>query len=273
MVLNMLAIPFPVFDPVAVSLGPLDIRWYALAYIAGLVLGWRYMVFLVERRDVLPQNFKMTKEQVDDFLFWATLGVLLGGRLGYVLFYDLPYFVENPADIFKLWQGGMAFHGGFLGVVLAGLWFAKKQGISALSLGDLLAAAAPLGLMFGRIANFINGELFGRPTTVPWAMVFPNGGPLPRHPSQLYQAFLEGFVLFVVLAIAIFFLKGLKRPGLVMGLFLIGYGSFRFLVEFVRQFDPQVGLFFGGISMGQLLSVPMVLVGGYFIFRVTRGRP
>ena len=190
----MLAIPFPQIDPVIVSFGPFAVRWYALAYIAGLVIGWRLM-----RRLAAKSPFEIDAEHIDDFLVWATLGVILGGRIGYALFYNFGLFLDNPISILYVWRGGMSFHGGFLGVVVAGLWFCKRRGIEPLKLGDLLACVAPVGLFFGRIANFINGELFGRVSDVPWAMVFPHGGPMPRHPSQLYEAALEGLVLFVVL--------------------------------------------------------------------------
>jgi len=264
------ALVFPIIDPVAVSLGPLQVRWYALAYIVGLVLGWRYMVLLARQSKLLPKTGVISPLQIDDLLFYATLGVLLGGRLGYVLFYDFAYYAQNPLQALMIWRGGMAFHGGFLGIVLSVWWFARKQGLNVLTLGDMVAAAAPIGLFFGRLANFINGELFGRVSDVPWAMVFPNGGDLPRHPSQLYQAGLEGLVLFVILTTAIFGFKALHRRGLVMGLFLCFYGLFRVAVEFVRQPDAQLGLLAGGISMGQLLSIPMILAGFVLIIWARR---
>lgn len=201
-----------------------------------------------------------TPADIDDFLTWATLGVIIGGRLGYVLFYEPDRFLAEPAAILYVWQGGMAFHGGLLGVIVAMIAFAHNRGQSALSLFDVIGAAAPIGLFFGRIANFINAELWGRPTDLPWGMVFPTADEQPRHPSQLYQAFGEGLVLFAICAVAIA-LGGLKKPGLVGGLFTAGYGSARFLAEYVRAFDPQIGLLFGVLTMGQLLSLPMIAVG------------
>jgi phosphatidylglycerol:prolipoprotein diacylglycerol transferase len=209
-------------------------------------------------------------EIVDDFLFYATLGVVIGGRLGYVLFYHPGYFLAHPLEIFAVWQGGMAFHGGLLGVVVGCFLVARKHGVAPLEIGDAAAVAAPIGLFFGRLANFINGELYGRPSDVPWAMVFPGGGPLPRHPSQLYEAFLEGFVLFVVMA---WLARGAYDParrGRLAGVFLIGYGLARFAVEFVRQYDPQLGLLFGALTMGQLLSLPMIALGAWLFARTRR---
>ena len=261
----MYVIPFPVIDPVLISFGPVAIRWYALAYVAGLVLGWRYAMRLGRRTDtpVMPSH-------PDAFLAWATLGVVLGGRLGYVLFYDLPGFLEQPELIFYVWQGGMSFHGGLLGVVVAGLVYCRNAGLSPLAFGDILGAVAPIGLFFGRIANFINGELWGRVTDVPWAMVFPRGGDLPRHPSQLYEAALEGLVLFAVVNLLIWRLRALERPGLVMGTFIAGYGLSRFTVEFFRQWDAGVEPAFGWLSRGQQLSLPMIAIGLWFVIRALR---
>ncbi|MBV6656415.1 MAG: prolipoprotein diacylglyceryl transferase [Devosiaceae bacterium] len=254
-------IAFPVIDPVLVQLGPFAIRWYALAYIVGLVGGWWYVRSLVQRPALWPQSgAPYTATEIDDFLTWATLGVILGGRLGYVLFYEPARFLADPLSVFAVWQGGMAFHGGLLGVVVAMVLFARSRGASVRSLFDIIGAAAPIGLLLGRLANFINGELWGRPTDVPWAMVFPLADDQPRHPSQLYQAFGEGLVLFIVCAIAIR-MGALKRPGLVGGLFTCGYGLARFLAEYVRAFDPQIGLIGGFMTMGQLLSLPMIAAG------------
>jgi phosphatidylglycerol:prolipoprotein diacylglycerol transferase len=194
----------------------------------------------------------------------VTLGIILGGRTGYVLFYNLPHFIEHPLEIFQLWNGGMSFHGGFTGCVVAVVLFARSRGIPILSLGDLTCAAGPIGIFLGRIANFINGELWGRPTDVPWAMVFPHGGPLPRHPSQIYEAGLEGLLLFIVLALLI---RGgaLKRPGFIIGAFAVVYAIARSISEFFREPDAQLGFLWGGATMGQLLSVPLFLVGVGFI--------
>ncbi|RCK19799.1 diacylglyceryl transferase [Thalassospira profundimaris] len=252
----MLSLAFPAIDPIAISIGPIAIRWYALAYIAGLLLGWKYVVYYCTKTPNI-----MSKRDVDDLLFWATLGVILGGRLGYILFYNLDYYLENPANILKVWQGGMAFHGGFMGVIVAIILFARKRGISILAVLDAAAAATPIGLFFGRIANFINGELFGRTTDVAWGIVFPNGGPEPRHPSQLYEAALEGLILFVVLFVLSRSAFVRHRPGILGGTFVAGYGISRIIVEFFRQPDAQLGFLAGGATMGQLLSVPMVLVG------------
>ena len=252
---------FPVIDPILIEIGPFAIRWYALAYIAGLVGGWWYVRRLVQRPALWPASgAPYTPEDIDNFLTWATLGVIIGGRLGYVLFYEPARFVADPVSIFYAWQGGMAFHGGLLGVILAMILFARSRGASLLSLFDIIGAAAPIGLFFGRIANFINGELWGRPTDLPWAMVFPTADGQPRHPSQLYQAFGEGLVLFVVCAIAIR-LGSLKQPGLVGGIFTAGYGISRFLAEYVRAYDPSIGLIGGLVTMGQLLSLPMIAAG------------
>ncbi|MBL6598151.1 MAG: prolipoprotein diacylglyceryl transferase [Alphaproteobacteria bacterium] len=250
------SLTFPIIDPVAIEIGPIVIRWYALAYIAGLLLGWRCCVMLTRRAPVF-----MTSEKLDDLLLYATLGVILGGRLGYVLFYKPAFYAANPLEILMVWHGGMSFHGGFLGVVIAAFIFARRQNIPALLLADLLAVAAPVGLFFGRIANFINGELFGRPSDVSWAMVFPHGGPLPRHPSQLYEAGLEGLLLFVIMAAAALATRARFRPGLLLGMFLIGYGAARSFVELFREPDAHLGFILGPITMGQILSMPMILAG------------
>ncbi len=252
----MNALTFPIIDPVAIEIGPIVIRWYALAYIAGLLLGWRCCVLLTRR----SPRF-MTVEKLDDLLVYSTLGVILGGRLGYVLFYKPAFFAANPLEIVMVWHGGMSFHGGFLGVVIAAFVFARRHGVQALLLADLLAVAAPIGLFFGRIANFINGELFGRPTDVAWAVIFPHGGPAARHPSQLYEAGLEGLALFAIVLTAALATRARYRPGLIMGLFLAGYGAARSFVELFREPDAHLGFIFGPITMGQILSVPMILAG------------
>ena len=264
----MLSLAFPAIDPIAISIGPIAIRWYALAYIAGLLLGWKYVVYYCSKTPNI-----MSKRDVDDLLFWATLGVILGGRLGYILFYNLDYYLDNPANILKVWQGGMAFHGGFMGVILAIILFARKRGISTMGVLDAVAVATPIGLFFGRIANFINGELFGRTTDVPWGIVFPNGGPEPRHPSQLYEAALEGLILFVVLFILSRNSFVRHRPGILGGTFVAGYGISRIIVEFFRQPDAQLGYLAGGITMGQILSIPMVLVGVSCIVYALKSKP
>ncbi|WP_350335056.1 prolipoprotein diacylglyceryl transferase [Coralliovum pocilloporae] len=256
------ALPFPAIDPVLFEFGPIVIRWYALAYIAGIFIGLWYAKRLAAHTRLWPQNTPAyTPVDLDDFLLWAALGVILGGRAGYVLFYDSGSYLENPLEIIAVWNGGMAFHGGFLGATLAMILFARRRGKSVLSLFDLFAAAVPFGLFFGRIANFINGELFGRVTDVPWAVVFPHGGPLPRHPSQLYEAGLEGLLTFVLLMIAVTRFRTLHTPGLTAGLFTALYGLFRFTVEWFRMPDAHIGYLSGGLTMGMLLSLPMILAG------------
>ncbi|MBX6323717.1 MAG: prolipoprotein diacylglyceryl transferase [Rhodospirillaceae bacterium] len=256
----MLAIAFPAFDSVAVRIGPLAIRWYALSYIAGLVLGWLYCRWLTRRP---PQT--ASQQHLDDFLLWATLGVVLGGRIGYILFYNPIYFLQHPLQMLTVWHGGMSFHGGLVGVILAMILFARNRGLPFFALADIVACATPIGLFLGRLANFVNGELFGRPTDLPWGMVFPNGGPLPRHPSQLYEAFLEGIVLFSVLFVLARFTAAKARLGVLSGAFLVGYGVCRIIAELFREPDPQLGFLFGGATMGQLLSVPMLILGALFI--------
>ncbi|HJU19100.1 MAG TPA: prolipoprotein diacylglyceryl transferase [Stellaceae bacterium] len=251
----LFVIPFPAIDPVAVSFGPFAIRWYALAYIAGLLIGWRYCLSLAKRVPHLVRP-----RDVDDFLVWATLGVVLGGRIGYVLFYNFDYYAAHPWQTLEVWHGGMSFHGGAIGVTLAILLYARARQIPIPAFSDIIVEAVPIGLFFGRIANFINGELFGRPTHVPWAMVFPMGGAVPRHPSQLYEAFCEGILLFLLLFVAER-LGWRRRPGLVTGLFLAGYAVARMSGELFRQPDPQLGYLIFGMTMGQLLSIPLLLAG------------
>ncbi len=226
------------------------------------MLGWRYCVHLAKRND-FPPNAR----DFDDFMSWAVLGIILGGRLGYVLFYKPAYYLQNPVEIVYVWQGGMSFHGGLLGLVVAVLVFSHRRGFPMLALGDLVAAAAPIGLFFGRIANFINGELFGRVTDVPWAVAFPHGGALPRHPSQLYEAFLEGIALFAVLAVLAHLPGMTRRTGLLTGVFFLGYGVSRTVVELFREPDAHLGFIVGTLTMGQILSMPMILIGIYLIVR------
>jgi phosphatidylglycerol:prolipoprotein diacylglycerol transferase len=279
-----LVLPFPDIDPVLFSVRlfgiELAVRWYALAYIAGLLLGWRYVAWLCARPGLWGGTAPMPPERSDDLLTWMIVGVILGGRLGYVLFYQPGYFAAHPGEILAVWQGGMSFHGGLLGVAAGVILFSLKNRLSILSVGDAVAAAAPIGLFFGRLANFINAELWGRPSTAPWAVAFPGEGgvcppgwpdPCARHPSQLYEAALEGVVLFLALALAIR-AGALARPGRVFGLFLVGYGLARLAVEGFRQADAQfvtpanpwghvveVGAW--GLTMGQLLTLPMMVVG------------
>lgn len=268
-----LVLPFPAIDPVALEVGPLVVRWYALAYIVGLLFAWWYIRRLVANEALWPGPPPLEPVKVDDLLVWAALGVILGGRIGYVLFYNPAYFAANPLEILQVWQGGMAFHGGFLGVLLAVFLFARRQGVSALTLFDVAAAATPIGLFFGRIANFINGELYGRVTDVPWAVIFPYGGPEPRHPSQIYEALLEGLVLFVVLRWLTHGRGMLARPGFVAGAFAVGYGVARIIAELFRMPDAHIGYLAGWLTMGMLLSLPMILAGLWLMWRSSRKAP
>jgi phosphatidylglycerol---prolipoprotein diacylglyceryl transferase len=255
---------FPQFDPVLVQVGPFGIRWYALAYIGGIVLGWRLLRHLAALAPAVA-----TAVQADDFVTWATLGIVLGGRLGYVLFYQPGVYLAHPAMIFAVWEGGMSFHGGALGVTIAILWFCRRNAIPLLGFADRVAVCVPIGLGLGRIANFVNGELWGRaaPDWLPWAMIFPNGGPLPRHPSQLYEALLEGLTLFVVM-LALSRRERLRaRFGWLTGAFLVGYGIARSTGEFFREPDVFLGYLVGGVTMGQLLCIPMLLAGFWLILR------
>jgi phosphatidylglycerol---prolipoprotein diacylglyceryl transferase len=260
-------LPYPAINPVLIHLGPLAVRWYALAYIVGILLGWIYARAIIRSPRLwggpapLATADHDAAENFDDFIIWITIGIILGGRIGYILFYDLPLFAAHPLQIVALWNGGMSFHGGVLGCIVAIVWFARHRGISILSLGDVTTAVAPIGLFLGRIANFINGELWGRPSNVPWAMVFPHDdAALPRHPSQLYEAALEGLVLFAVLNLLVR-LGALKRPGIVTGSFALGYGVARITCEFFREPDVQLGFLWGGLTMGMLLCIPLMLAG------------
>ena len=268
------AIPFPDIDPVAVQIGPIAIKWYGLAYLAGLLLGWLYIRRLLsqtklwadERPPFLPQK-------VDDLLIYMVAGVLIGGRLGFVLFYEPSYYLENPLDIFAVWKGGMAFHGGLFGSGVAIWIFSRRNGINPWSTSDLCTATVPIGIFFGRIANFINGELFGRPTDVPWGMVFPearlhypNVEPTARHPSQLYEAMLEGLLLFIVLRILTHYYGALKRPGLVSGTFLVGYALARSTAELFREPHFAHSLNIEPLTVGIAYSIPMLLLGLFVIY-------
>ncbi len=278
-------LPFPAFNPIAIefgpfaiswpvtlTLGPLAIRWYALAYIVGIVLGWAYIRRLIATDRLWGKTPRPKAIEIDDFVTWATLGIILGGRLGYVLFYDPMHYLDDPLDIPQVWHGGMSFHGAVIGLSLAMWLYARGRSFAALTLFDLVTAAAPIGLFFGRIANFINGELWGRASDVPWAVVFPRAGPLPRHPSQLYEMALEGLVLFIVLKLLSHSRLALMRPGTVAGTFAIGYGLARIMAEFFREPDQQVGYLLGFLTMGQILSLPMVLIGLAAVIYAGRGR-
>jgi phosphatidylglycerol:prolipoprotein diacylglycerol transferase len=261
------ALAFPAFDPVLIQVGPFAIRWYALAYIGGLVLGWQYVKWLVAR-----PGWRLTPLEIDDLLLYVTLGVVLGGRLGYVVFYRPGYYLSDPLAALAVWEGGMSFHGGLIGVVTAIILFGWRRQRPLFEIGDAVCAAVPIGLFFGRIANFINGELYGRPSDVPWAVVFPRGGTEPRHPSQLYEAVLEGLVLFLIVT---WFARQPRHPeqeGRIAGVFLAGYAVARTIAELFREPDAHLGYLLGGLTMGQLLSLPMLAAGLLLIARSHAGR-
>ncbi len=265
-------IPYPAINPILISIGPFAVRWYALAYIVGIIAGWFYARAIIASERLWGGSAPFTVLDFDDFVIWITLGIILGGRTGYVLFDNLPLFAAHPIQIFELWTGGMSVHGGVIGCAVAIVLFALRRHISLLSLADVTAGVAPIGLFLGRLANFINGELWGRPSDVPWAMVFPNGGAVPRHPSQLYEAMLEGVVLFIVLGL-LMRAGALKRPGVVTGAFLLGYGVARITCELFREPDVQLGFVWGSqwLTMGMLLCIPLLLAGlAILAFALTR---
>ena len=275
----LLALPFPSIDPVALAIGPITVKWYALAYIAGLLGGWWYARRLVMADRLWGVVKRPTVTDIDDLVVWVALGVVLGGRIGYVLFYNLPLYLSDPIEIFAIRNGGMSFHGGFLGAILAFLLFARSRGLNGYTLLDIGAVVVPIGLFFGRIANFVNGELWGRVAPdFPYAIVFPSGGPVPRHPSQLYEAATEGLLLFLVMALAVRRF-GFRKPGLLGGIFVLGYAVARTTCEFFREPDRQLGYLFGtdlgplggGVTMGMLLCLPMALVGLAYIVLAARG--
>ncbi len=246
-------IPYPRIDPEVFRIGPFAVRWYGLMYVLGFAASYSLVVYQIGKKGI-----GITKAQIDDIYFYLILGLLVGARLGYVVFYNLPYYVTHPLEVFVLWHGGMSFHGGAIGTFLLGYWAMKRRHLSFLKVADLITPTIPLGLLFGRIGNFINGELYGRPSSVPWAMIFPNGGNVPRHPSQLYEAFLEGLVLFIILWL---YKNRKKRDGDVLAVFLMLYAVFRIFCEFFRLPDEQVGYLFGVVTMGQILSIAMLIVG------------
>jgi phosphatidylglycerol:prolipoprotein diacylglycerol transferase len=263
---------FPAIDPVIFEIGPFAIRWYGLGYVVGILFGWWYSRRLAAMPRLWANNQPaMTPADIDDFLIWAAIGIVLGGRIGYVLFYDLPRYLAEPWAVFSVWEGGMSFHGGLIGTILAMIVFSRRRGINTWSLFDVIGAGVPVGLGLVRCANFINSELWGRMTDMPWGVVFPNGGPFPRHPSQLYEAFLEGAVLFAVLAWLVWARGRLKTPKFVGGAFIAGYGLVRIFVEFFREPDAHIGYLLGGwLTMGMVLSLPMVLVG---VWAMATARP
>ena len=271
-----LNVPFPDISPIAFELGPLVVRWYGLAYLAGVALGVLYGMGLLSRRSLWVDNAPpFTPSEWLDFGFWAVFAIIIGGRLGFVLFYDPIHYLYNPLAIFQTWDGGMSFHGGLIGLIVALFWFGMKKKAAFLSGLDLLGAVAPLGLMLGRIANFINGELYGKVTFLPWGVIFPTGGPLPRHPSQLYEAALEGLLLFLIIRVVTHLGHGLRRPGLVAGIFGIGYALSRILVETVRLPDAQIGYVYGDwLTLGMIYSLPVLLAGlGLVIYAMRKPKP
>lgn len=274
--LQLATITFPLIDPVALTIGPIVIKWYGLAYLAGLLLGWLYIRHLLSSTELWPNATPpFAPDKVDDLLLYVTGGVILGGRLGFVLFYEPSFYFANPLQIPAIWKGGMSFHGALLGCAFACWLFARRMGCNAFSVMDLGTAAVPIGLFFGRIANFINGELYGRPTTLPWGMVFPDAAylhpdvePTPRHPSQLYQASLEGLLLFVTLWLLSHRFGALKRPGVVTGTFLAGYGVARCIGEIFREPHEGHPLNIGPLSVGMVYSIPMIVAGLIILYRV-----
>jgi len=252
----------PQIDPIIFRIGPLAVRWYGMMYLLGFVSGY----FLI-RKLAKVRNLDLSADAVSDLLFYCVLGVVLGGRLGYVLFYNLANYLQHPLQIFAVWEGGMSFHGGLSGVIVAVIWFCRSRKIHVLALGDILVISATIGLGLGRIGNFINGELWGRVTNVPWGVVFPAAGSMPRHPSQLYEAFYEGPILFFLLLLL---LKRVKSQGTVFFSFFLLYGGGRFIIEFFRQPDEQLGFLWGGATMGQILCLIMMLIGTVGLFIVKR---
>lgn len=272
MIETLAALTYPAIDPVAIEIGPFSIKWYGLAYMFGLLIGWQYVKQLLATDPLWARNEPpMPADLADDLLLWMTLGVVLGGRLGQVLLYDPAYYFENPSEIFKVWKGGMSFHGALIASALLILLFSHHYKVSWRSVADLCCAGVPIGIMLGRLANFINSEHWGRETTAAIGMVFPNGGPLPRHPSQLYEAALEGLVMAIIIRIATHRFLALKRPGLVTGIFLVWYAIARIICEFFREPEPIHALNLGFFTAGQIYSLPMLLLGLWFIFTARDG--
>ncbi len=273
----LLALPFPAIDPVLIHIGPLAIRWYALGYIVGIFFGWWYSKRLVANPRLWgPAGAPLRPVDIDDFVAWAAVGIVAGGRIGYILFYDLSHYLQSPLDIFQVWHGGMSFHGGFLGTILAMVLFARARKIPVWTMIDVIAPGVPVGIGLVRLANFINGELWGRPTDVPWGMMFPgapDGGIIARHPSQLYEAGLEGLALFLLLRLLTHRYHRLTSPGFVSGAFAAGYGLFRTFSEFFREPDVQIGYLPGGLTEGMLLSIPMILAGVAVMIWAARRKP
>ncbi len=259
----MTGLAFPEIDPIAIHFTEgFGIRWYALAYLVGILGGWFYASYLANKL----KRDRPNKDDIDNLISWIVFGIILGGRFGYVLFYNLPEYLDDPLSIFYVWEGGMSFHGGFIGVLVAIAFYARQHKIPFFVLGDIFAAVAPIGLFFGRVANFVNGELFGRVSTMDWAVRFPHGGGVPRHPSQLYEALLEGALLFVVLFLLQRKESVRNTTGVLSGVFIAGYGISRFIIEFFREPDMQIGFILEYFSLGQLLSLPMIMAGVYLVY-------
>lgn len=261
--MNLFVLPFPAFDPIALELGPVSLRWYGLAYMSGLLIGWYYIRKLLSDKHLWNGKPPFSPDLADDLLIWTTLGVVIGGRLGFIFLYEPSFFIQHPMEVFAVWHGGMAFHGGLMGSIFAIYLFARRHNVPFFSLTDIAAAAVPIGLFFGRLANFINAEIVGKVSNVPWAMVFPNAGAAPRHPTQLYEAGLEGIVLFLILRFFTHKRLALNSPGMTGSIFLMGYGTARILVEFFKEHDHAQFFTFGPISTGMVYSLPMILLGMY----------
>ena len=256
---------FPNINPIAIDLGIVQIRWYALSYIAGILLSWALILKIIKFKSI-----NIDTRVISELISNSMVGIIIGGRLGYVIFYNPEYFLDNLIEIFKLWNGGMSFHGGFIGVIIAVVYSSKISKTPIMLLADLIAIASPIGILFGRLANFINGELYGRVTNHSFGMIFPNGGDLPRHPSQLYEAFFEGLFLFIIMLSFVKLTNILNKTGLITALFISCYGFFRFLIEFFREPDIHIGLLYFNFSMGQLLSLPMIIIGLYAMILITK---
>lgn len=257
----MIYLSFPSISPVMLSLGPLEIRWYSIAYIVGFLFSWVYIKKLSLNKTLYDRKPTFDLKLIDDLVFYSVIGLIVGARIGYIIFYNLEFYFQNPLNILYVWEGGLSFHGGLIGIIIATLYTSKIYEVRFFELSDLICVSAPVGIFLGRVSNFINGELYGRPSSTLFGIIFPNADNQYRHPSQLYEAFLEGLILFIILNISIFSFKTLSKPGYVSGLFLLLYGLFRFLVEFSREPDIQVGYVYDFLTMGMILSVPMVIAG------------
>ena len=261
----MIFLDYPSISPIIFSIGPLEIRWYSLAYITGFLFSWQYIKYLSSQKKLYNFKNSLTNQAVDDLIFYSILGLILGARIGYVLFYNFDFYLDRPMHIFYVWEGGLSFHGGLSGIVLAIFYIKHLYKLKFFVISDLICASAPVGICLGRLSNFINGELFGRPASIFFGMIFPSADDQYRHPSQLYEAFFEGLILFIILNLLIFSYKKLSSPGYISSLFLIFYGTFRFIIEFSREPDIQLGLVYKFLTMGMVLSIPMFLAGIFIL--------